>query len=96
MQLHCIRQPTYNIAMRMCATHGAETANCGPYCTSQYDAPDTAGPDEPVNGGDAPPDDMPPPEVVNAAALDGLFVRDEDDPRPVVDGGTDDDPATPE
>lgn len=78
--------------MRMCATHGAETANCGPYC-SQYDAPDPAtdGPEEPVNG-----DEMPPAEIVNAAALDGLMVRDEDDPRPVVEGGADDDPATPE
>lgn len=70
--------------------------NCGPYC-NQYDAPDTEGPDAPVNGEDAPTDDaMPPREMVNHAALDGLIERDDDDPRPVVDGGADDDPATPE
>lgn len=92
MQLRCVTRPAYNWPMMMCATHGRETLNCGPYC-SQYQAPDdtTDGPDAPVNG-----DAMPPPEVVNAAALDGLYVRDEDDPPPVIDGGTDDDPATPE
>lgn len=94
--MRCISDPAYNCAMRMCATHGAEVMNCGPYC-SQYDAPDTEGPDAPVNGGDAPPDDaMPPREMVNHAALDGLIARDDDDPAPVIDGGIDDDPATPE
>lgn len=92
MQLRCVTRTAYNKPMMMCAQHGRETMNCGPYC-SQYAVPDesTEGPDSPVNG-----DEMPPAEVVNAAALDGLYVRDEDDPRPVVDGGTDDDPATPE
>ena len=69
--------------------------NCGPYC-SQYDVPDSEGPDDPVNGEDAQPDAMPSPEMVNHAALDGLIAHDDDDPRPIVDGGADDDPATPE
>ena len=80
--------------MRMCATHGTETANCSPFC-SGYDVPDADGPEEPVNGGED-ADAMPPTEMVNHAALDGLVIRDEDEARPIIDGGTDDDPATPE
>ena len=88
----CISPAAYNRPMRMCSTHGTETANCTPYC-SPYDVPDapTDGPEEPVNG-----DEMPPPEILNAAALDGLMRRDNEDESPIIDGGTDDDPATPE
>ncbi len=84
MQLICISPPAYNrghMPTKRCATHGTETANCDPYCSPIMDGP--------------------PPRRrrivdVKAAAVGGMAEREAEQGRPVIDGGTDDDPATPE
>lgn len=67
--------------LKQCATHGAETSNCGPLCSPMMEAP------APRRRRIV---------EVKTATVNGLKERETEQDRPVIDGGQDDDPATPE
>lgn len=80
--------------LKQCATHGLETANCGPLCSPMQEAPAPrrrrtveVKSVKAVDGPERPIEDV---------VADGLAERETDEQRPIIDGGADDDPATPE